>query len=71
MYNTSTAASSGLSKINSAWAGSRPAIRAPRLLEPDFFNFTKPPRKFQAIPAVLGKDYFLHQPPDNGLPINE
>ncbi|HEY6450337.1 MAG TPA: alkaline phosphatase family protein [Candidatus Cybelea sp.] len=39
--------------------------------EKDCFNFTKPPRKFQAIPAVLGKDYFLRQPPDNRLPDNQ
>ncbi len=30
----------------------------------DCFNFNLAPRKFQVIPTVLGKDYFLHQPLD-------
>jgi phospholipase C len=30
----------------------------------DAFRFDKPPRKFKVIPTVLGKDYFMHQPPD-------
>ncbi|MFZ0032560.1 MAG: alkaline phosphatase family protein [Candidatus Cybelea sp.] len=34
----------------------------------DAFDFNKPPRPFKAIPTVLGKDYFLHQPPDDHLP---
>ena len=36
--------------------------------EKDCFNFKAAPRKFQVIPTVLGKDYFLHQPPDYRLP---
>ena len=36
--------------------------------ESDCFNFKVAPRKFQVIPTVLGKDYFLHQPPDYHLP---
>jgi phospholipase C len=32
--------------------------------EKDCFNFAAAPRKFQAIPTVHGKDYFMHQPPD-------
>ncbi len=30
----------------------------------DCFNFNQSPRKFKLIPAVRGKDYFLHQPLD-------
>ncbi len=30
----------------------------------DCFNFNAAPRKFKVIPTVLGKDYFMHQPPD-------
>ena len=30
----------------------------------DCFNFNLAPRKFQAIPTVLGKNYFMHQPLD-------
>ena len=32
--------------------------------EKDCFDFKQPPRKFQVIPTVLGKDYFMHQPLD-------
>ncbi len=32
--------------------------------EKDCFDFKKPPRKFKVIPTVLGKDYFMHEPPD-------
>ncbi len=32
--------------------------------EDDCFDFKKPPREFKVIPTVLGKDYFMHQPPD-------
>ena len=39
--------------------------------EKDCFNFKAAPRKFQVIPTVLGKDYFLHQPPDYRLPDNQ
>ncbi|HEX3670454.1 MAG TPA: alkaline phosphatase family protein [Candidatus Cybelea sp.] len=39
--------------------------------EKDCFNFKKPPRAFQAIPSVLGKDYFMHQPPDPRWPDEE
>lgn len=28
------------------------------------FDFSRPPRKFKKIQSLLGKDYFLHQPPD-------
>ncbi|MFY9663454.1 MAG: alkaline phosphatase family protein [Candidatus Cybelea sp.] len=34
----------------------------------DAFDFNQPPRPFTAFPSVLGKDYFLHQPPDGRLP---
>ncbi len=37
--------------------------RANSLAE-DCFNFNQSPRKFEAIPTELGKDYFLHQPLD-------
>ena len=38
----------------------------------DAFNFNKPPRKFETVPAVHGIDYFLHQqPPDHRLPDND
>ncbi len=30
----------------------------------DCFNFNQSPRKFKLIPAMRGKDYFLHQPLD-------
>ncbi len=36
--------------------------------EKDCFDFKKPPRKFQTIPTVLSKDYFMHQPPDLRAP---
>ena len=36
--------------------------------EKDCFNFKRPPRAFQVIPTVLGKDYFLHQPADHRVP---
>ncbi len=36
--------------------------------EKDCFNFKKPPRPFQVIPTVLGKDYFLHEPADHHIP---
>ncbi len=36
--------------------------------EKDCFNFKKPPRPFQVIPTVLGKDYFLHEAPDHHVP---
>jgi phospholipase C len=36
--------------------------------EQDAFDFTKPPRKFRKIPAVLDQQYFLHQPPDLRMP---
>ena len=36
--------------------------------EKDCFDFKQTPRKFQVIPTVLGKDYFLHQPADYHLP---
>ena len=39
--------------------------------EKDAFNFKKPPRAFQVIPSVLGKDYFMHQPPDRRWPDEE
>ncbi len=32
--------------------------------EKDCFDFKKPPRKFKVIPTVLGKEYFMHEPPD-------
>jgi phospholipase C len=32
------------------------------------FDFKKPPRTFETIPTVLGKEYFLHQPPDHRPP---
>ncbi len=32
--------------------------------EKDCFNFNAAPRKFQTIPTVLSKDYFMHQPLD-------
>jgi phospholipase C len=34
----------------------------------DCFNFNKPPRSFKAIPTVLGKEYFMHQPLDTRWP---
>jgi phospholipase C len=34
----------------------------------DAFDFNQPPRKFKVIPAAYGKDYFLHQAPDNHIP---
>ena len=36
--------------------------------EKDCFDFKKPPRAFQVIPTVLGKEYFLHQPADHRVP---
>ena len=36
--------------------------------EKDCFDFNKPPRSFQVIPTVLGKEYFLHQPVDHRVP---
>ena len=36
--------------------------------EKDCFDFNKPPRPFQVIPTVLGKDYFLHEPADHHIP---
>jgi phospholipase C len=36
--------------------------------EKDCFDFNKPPRAFQVIPSVLGKDYFLHEAPDHHIP---
>ena len=36
--------------------------------EKNCFNFKKPPRPFQVIPTVLGKDYFLHEPADHHVP---
>jgi phospholipase C len=32
------------------------------------FDFKNPPRAFKVIPATLGKDYFMHQPPDHHVP---
>jgi phospholipase C len=32
--------------------------------EQDCFDFNAPPRAFKVIPTVLGRYYFLHQPPD-------
>ena len=37
----------------------------------DCFNFKQQPRKFEVIPTVLGKDYFLHQRADYHLPDNQ
>jgi phospholipase C len=37
----------------------------------DCFNFNQAPRKFTVIPAALGKDYFLRQPPDLRPPDTE
>jgi phospholipase C len=34
----------------------------------DCFNFNRPPRKFQVIPAAFDEQYFLHQPADNRIP---
>jgi phospholipase C len=34
----------------------------------DSFDFKKHPRKFNVIPSVLGKGYFLHQRPDFHIP---
>jgi phospholipase C len=36
--------------------------------EKDCFDFKQPPRPFKAIPTVLGKDYFMHQPLDDRPP---
>jgi phospholipase C len=36
--------------------------------EADCFDFSKPPRKFKTIKTPLGKDYFMHQPPDHRWP---
>jgi phospholipase C len=37
-------------------------------IEPDSFNFNKPPRKFRKIGAPFDANYFLHQPPDRRIP---
>jgi phospholipase C len=34
----------------------------------DCFDFNQPPRTFKKIHAPLGKEYFLHQPPDYHIP---
>ncbi|HZV76720.1 MAG TPA: alkaline phosphatase family protein [Candidatus Babeliales bacterium] len=34
----------------------------------DCFDFKKPPRPFQAIPALYSRYYFMHQPPDLRAP---
>ena len=34
----------------------------------DAFDFNAPPRKFEAVPADYGIDYFMHQPPDYRIP---
>jgi len=34
----------------------------------DAFDFNKPPRKFETVPAEHGIDYFMRQPPDHRLP---
>ena len=34
----------------------------------DCFNFSKPPRKFVAIPSKLNQSYFLHEPLDMRIP---
>jgi phospholipase C len=34
----------------------------------DAFDFNKPPRKFEVVPTVLGKSYFMHQPVDTRWP---
>ncbi len=36
--------------------------------EADAFDFTAPPRKFEAVPSEHGIDYFMHQPPDYRIP---
>jgi phospholipase C len=33
-------------------------------IQKDCFNFRQAPRPFKAIPSVLGKEYFMHQPLD-------
>jgi phospholipase C len=35
------------------------------------FNFNQPPRTFKAIPSALGRQYFMHQPPDLRPPDND
>ncbi|MGC9992564.1 MAG: alkaline phosphatase family protein [Candidatus Cybelea sp.] len=37
----------------------------------DAFDFNKPPRAFETIPAEHGIDYFMHQLPDYRLPDND
>ncbi len=34
----------------------------------DAFDFNKPPRKFEVVPSEHGKDFFMHQAPDNRIP---
>ena len=34
----------------------------------DAFDFTAPPRKFEAVPSEHGIDFFMHQPPDYRIP---
>ena len=38
--------------------------------EKDCFNFKAAPRKFQVIPTVLGKDYFMHRQPLDLRPVD-
>lgn len=39
--------------------------------EKDAFDFKKPPRAFEVIPAKYGKDFFLHQPTSHNPPDTE
>ena len=39
--------------------------------EKDAFDFKKPPRTFEVIPAKYGKDFFLHQPTSHYPPDTE
>jgi phospholipase C len=37
----------------------------------DCFDFNQSPRKFKVVPTTLGKNYFMHQPPDLRPPDND